>query len=47
MGLDGVGRDHTEATSVEVLEGLLDLGPGVHHERSILNNGLSQRNAAD
>jgi hypothetical protein len=47
MRLDGVGRDYPETTSIEVLKGLLDLGPGVHHERSVLNDGLAQWNAAN
>ena len=35
-----------EATGVEVVERLLQLGPGVHHERSVGGDGLPDREAA-
>src|SRR4051794_15671352 len=36
-------RDRTEATLLDVDEGLADLVEGVHHERSVLHDGLAQR----
>lgn len=41
MWLNGVGWDDTKTTSVEILEGLLDLGPRIHHERPVLNDGFA------
>ncbi len=34
----GIGA---EAAGVEVVDGLLELGPGVHHERAVLGDGLA------
>ena len=36
VGHQGVGRYPAEAAGLEVLDGLADLGPGVHHKRAVV-----------
>ena len=43
VGAQAVGGDGAEAAGLEVLDGLHQLGPGVHHERAVGGDGLADR----
>ncbi len=47
IGVQAVGRDRAEAAGLEVLERLHELGPRVHHERSVRRDRLAQRLATE
>ena len=39
----GFGRNRAEAAGLVVLEGLDELGAGVHHERSVVEDRFADR----
>jgi hypothetical protein len=47
VGHQGVGRYPAEAAGLEVLDGLADLGPGVHHKRAVVFDMFADRLTAE